>query len=157
MFENKKGFTVIKASIAIAIIAVLVVLVGVWYVSKNRAGADVGKPGIITGTIGITPGGGVDPGKMGMGTVKGQVTDKNGKPASATVSIQSGKCAVSQGLFESAYTDSKGYFSKTNIPPGSYCVWADGLGYGSARKDIGVKKGGITTINLKTNLKYPRI
>lgn len=41
MFNVRKGFTAIKASILIAVVALLIVLVGVWYVSKNKAGADV--------------------------------------------------------------------------------------------------------------------
>lgn len=41
MFKARDGSTAIKASILIAVIAILIVLIGVWYVSKNKAGADI--------------------------------------------------------------------------------------------------------------------
>ena len=45
MFKARKGFTVVEIAIVVAIVAVLA---GVWYVAKNKVGADVAKPGIIT-------------------------------------------------------------------------------------------------------------
>lgn len=151
MFKVKKGFTVIEIAIVVAIVAVIA---GVWYVSKNKAGADIKMPGIGNGGT-TTTGGNTTPPKIGMGTIKGQVTDKDGKPvAGGNVNIQSGTCAEYRGgLFESKSTDAKGYFSQPSVPPGSYCVWANGYGYTSDRKDVGVTKGVVTTIDLKTTLK----
>lgn len=39
MFKKKSGFTVIEVVIVIAIVAIIA---GIWYVSKNKAGADTG-------------------------------------------------------------------------------------------------------------------
>ena len=147
MFKSREGFTAVKASILIAVVALLIVLVGVWYVSKNKTGADIMVPGkISTSTPKI--GGSTTTPKIGMGAAGGIVYDVKeasseiGKviPAiHAQVLYYQGSCSdnsgdegvgVLSGVFYTDWThaDSKGskagWYLITPIPPGLYCAYA---------------------------------
>ena len=139
MFKARKGFTVVEIAIVVAIVAVLA---GVWYVAKNKVGADVAKPGIITNTTGITPTGGIDPAKMGMGRIQGTVTEYDNTPIEkATVVFAKSKCDdFPDDKYYSGETNKDGDYIIYGLPPGNYCGQAVKTGWWLGMKDKIAKK-----------------
>ena len=151
MFKVRKGVTVIEIAIVVAIVAILA---GVWYVSKNKTGADIAMPGI--GNNGTTSTGGTTiPPKLNMYFLSGIVIGIDGKPTTnATVFFRPSKCKDLKGdgggmlYTDRVHSDGK-YFIKP-IPPGFYCGNAIGGNGWSFDTDAEVRSDGIETkVNFK--------
>jgi TonB-linked SusC/RagA family outer membrane protein len=77
------------------------------------------------------------------GTVTGTVTDAETSAPLSTVQV------AIQGTSIGALTSAQGEFSLTNVPPGTYTILAQRIGYQEARQtSVTISAGSTTTVNL---------